>query len=92
MKRGFCVLAGTLLLVGLPFAQHLGSPFKVATAPSAVRWSQMAFAPNGVAHIIYELMDRGPAFDLFRSYLFIRVIRSFSCHSWNAGRAGRTGR
>ena len=62
MKRVATVLAGVLLLVGLPYAQQLGSPVKVATAPSAVRWSQMAFAPDGVAHIIYELMDYGPSF------------------------------
>ena len=62
MKRGFFVLMGMLLLAGLTFAQPLGPPVKVAVAPSAVRWSQMAFSPDGVAHIIYELMDYGSSF------------------------------
>jgi hypothetical protein len=62
MKRAFCVLAGVLLLAGLALAQSLRPPVKVAVAPSAVRWSQMAFSPDGVAHIIYELMDYGSSF------------------------------
>jgi hypothetical protein len=59
MKRVFCVLAGGLLLAGLTFAQPLLSPVKVASLAYPVRWSQMAFSPDGVAHIIYEAMDVG---------------------------------
>ncbi len=63
MKRIAHLAGGVLLLVGLSYAQYLGAPVKVATAPSAVRWSQMAFAPDGVAHIVYEVIDVGSSFD-----------------------------
>jgi len=59
MKRGFCLLAGMLLLVGIISAQPLRPPVKLAALPYAVRWSQMAFSPDGIAHVIYEAMDVG---------------------------------
>ena len=63
MKRGFCVLAGILLLVGISYAQQLRPPIKVASLNSPVRWSTMAFSPDGVAHIVYEAMDIPPSYD-----------------------------
>ncbi len=54
MKRAFALIAAVLLLAGLPFAQTMGNMKKVASVPHGVRWSQCAFGPDGVIHVVFE--------------------------------------
>jgi hypothetical protein len=54
MKRALALIAAMLILAGLPFAQTMSNMTKVATVYHGVRWSQCAFGPDGVLHVIFE--------------------------------------
>jgi hypothetical protein len=54
MKRALALVAAMFLLAGLPFAQTMGNLKKVASVTHGVRWSQCAFGPDGVLHIVFE--------------------------------------
>ncbi len=54
MKRALALVAAILLLAGLPFAQSMGNMKKIATVLHGVRWSQCAFGPDGVLHVVFE--------------------------------------
>jgi len=54
MKRCLHVVTALLLFSGLAFGQYLKESFKIAHAAGGVRWSQCAFGPDGVPHVIWE--------------------------------------
>jgi hypothetical protein len=59
MKRFFSAAVILFLLAaGSIFAQGLlNNEVKVATGPGNVRWSQCAFGPDGVLHVVYGTAD-----------------------------------
>jgi hypothetical protein len=59
MKRFISAAAILFLLAaGSIFAQNLlNHQVKVATGPGNVRWSQCAFSPDGVLHVVYATAD-----------------------------------
>lgn len=60
MKRFVALTAAMVILAGLPFAQTMSNNKKVATVTGGVRWSQCAFGPEGVLHVVFEEdTDRG---------------------------------
>jgi len=54
MKKTACLLFILLLAAGLSFGQRMSNPMIIAKTTNGVRWSQMAFGPDGVAHFIWE--------------------------------------
>jgi len=54
MKRCLHVVTALFLFSGLTFGQYLRESFKVAHAGGGVRWTQCAFGPDGVLHVIWE--------------------------------------
>jgi len=54
MKRCFQVALALFVVSGLAFGQYLKESFKVAHVSGSVRWSQCAFGPDGILHVIWE--------------------------------------
>jgi hypothetical protein len=58
MKR--IMVAAALLLTaaaGSIFAQNIGNQFIVAQGDNRVRWTQCAFTPDGILHVVYGTAD-----------------------------------
>jgi hypothetical protein len=60
MKRFVALTAAMLILAGLSFSQTMANQRKIAHVSGGVRWSQCAFGPDGILHVIFEEdSDRG---------------------------------
>lgn len=54
MKKFKLVLLLFLFSAGFSFSQSMLPPIKLAQTSNGVRWVQLAFGPDGVAHIVWE--------------------------------------
>lgn len=60
MKRYIAFIAFMTILAGLSFGQIMANMANVAHVTGGVRWSQCAFGPDGVLHVVFEEdTDRG---------------------------------
>ncbi|MBM3310129.1 MAG: hypothetical protein FJY80_01330 [Candidatus Aminicenantes bacterium] len=60
MKRFVLTTAFALALSGVQYGQTLGFEAKIAHVGGGVRWSQCAFGPDGVLHVVFEEDTDGP--------------------------------
>jgi len=54
MKKTISILFIMAMAAGLGFGQTMSNPVLIAKTTSGVRWSQMAFTPDGTAHFVWE--------------------------------------